>query len=220
MRTLPIFAAVLMVVFAAPLASASDILDELRQGQHFDRDRLYQAGPKVLAGALAGKPFEVSKLAMYFEGGERGFPADAGVAKRLYQKAYDMGKWSSALSLAEFAERERDFKRALRMYIIVFEVAAEKNQRQLRSRHGYDLREPGFTHLGYAGIQYLIRSGAVSKQDAASIHAEAKREAVSRGFFADCKGRAETECSGVSDQDAAASCRVAVEDRCLGQRPR
>jgi len=38
---------------------------------------------------------------------------------------------------------------------------------------------------------------------------------VSRGLFADCKRRAETECSAVSDQDAAAGCRVAVEDRCL-----
>lgn len=216
LRTLLVLVAMFMVAFTAPHASGSDILDELRQGQHFERDQLFHTGPDVLAEALAGDPSSIYLLALYFENGERGFPADAGVSERLYQKAYDTGHWSSALPLARFAERERDFKRALRLYMLVFDVAAEENQRLLRSGQGYFLHEPGYTHFAYAGIRYLIKSGAVSEQDVASISAEARSEAVNRGFFADCEGRAWTECSAASEENASA-CRVAIEERCLRQ---
>jgi len=75
MRTLLILVAVFMVAFTAHRASASDILDELREGQHFDRDQIFQSGPDVLAEALAGNPDSTYILALYFENGERGFDA-------------------------------------------------------------------------------------------------------------------------------------------------
>ena len=103
-----IFASVMILAVTA--ASAADILDELRQGQHFDRSQLSDTGPRVLARALEGDAAYISLLGRYFENGERGFPAANSVAQRLYQKGYDTGNWPSALNLAKLAERKGELQ--------------------------------------------------------------------------------------------------------------
>jgi hypothetical protein len=104
--------AALALALAVGLGTAAvadtDILEELRRGEHFDRASLFGTGPDVLARALAGDHFSIHGLGWYFSEGLRGFPTNEDVAHRLYEAAYMRGHWPSAYELARAAEARAD----------------------------------------------------------------------------------------------------------------
>ena len=81
----------LVVGLGTAAAADTDVLKELRRGEHFDGASLFGSGPDVLARALAGDHDTIADLGRYFKNGERGFPANAKVANRLYEAAYRHG---------------------------------------------------------------------------------------------------------------------------------
>ena len=211
------FVFALTVALSTVAAADTDVLEELRRGEHFDRASLFGTGPDVLAGALAGDVYDMAYLARYFENGERGFPANGKVAHRLYEATYRRGHWSSAYNLAEAAEAAGDVRAAFRYYEILWLAGDEKEEIEVRI---YKRRPtaPGYTHLAYAGIQFLLRSGAILKEEIPVLAREAKEEAMSRGFFGDCPGVATRQCVDIADDDERFGCRMKAEDRCYRDR--
>ena len=209
----------LAVGLSTAAAADTDVLEELRQGEHFDRESLFGTGPDVLARALAGDKYLIVNLGNYFKNGERGFPANAKVANRLYEAAYRRGHWGSAFSLAVAAEAAGDVRAAFRYYAILFLVADEKEEIKVRI---YKARRkaPSYTHMAYAGMVFLERTGAILPGEFPALEREAKEEAMSRGFFGDCPGVANRQCVDIADDIEQAGCRVKAEDRCYLERPR
>ena len=212
------FVFALAVGLSTAAATDTDVLEELRRGEHFDRAVLFGTGPDVLAGALAGDVHRINLLAWYFEDGERGFPADAKVANRLYEAAYRRGHWSAAVNLAQAAEAAGDVRAAYRYYVILYLAGIEDEEVARRTMSWHKTIIPGPTHWAFAGIQFLIKTGAVSEEERPALEQEATEEAKSRGFFGDCPGIAARECADVDDSSEQAGCRVKVEDRCYSDR--
>jgi len=219
MKRMLALALALAIGLSAATAADADILEELRRGDHFDRESLFGTGPDVLARALASENYLIANLARYFENGERGFPANAKVANRLYEAAYRRGHWSSALDLARAAEAAGNVRKAFRYYAIVFLVADEKEEISVRV---YKTRRqaPSFTHLAYAGMAFLERSGAILLEEFSTLQREAIEQAMSRGFFGNCPGVATRECVDIGDDDKRAGCQIKAEDRCYVERAR
>ncbi len=211
----------ILVFFATLTTSVADpnILEELRSGQHFDRPALLQAGPEVLSEALAGKPSSIALLGRYFENGERGFPKNNGVAKRLYEAAFQRGNWPTAFELGLFAEGRHDYPLAYKYYTILFLAADEHNQRYARTIKGWTPNSPGFTEMAYAKMQFLLRSKTLSEQKIAELEKAARQDAISRGLFHDCEGQSRLKCMDISDPFKQSGCRVRVEDRCYRNVP-
>ena len=86
------------------------------------------------------------------------------MANRLYEAAYRRGHWQSALELAEAAEAVGDVRAAFRYYVIVFLVADEKEEIEVRT-HKARRKAPSYTHLAYAGIAFLQRTGAILPEE-------------------------------------------------------
>ena len=156
---------------------------------------------------------------MYFSEGQRGFPANEKVAHRLYEAAYRRGHWSSAYDLARAAEARGDVRAAFRYYVILFLVADEKEEIEVRF---YKARRkaPSYTHMAYAGITFLQRTGAILPEEFPELEKEAREEAVSRGFFGDCPGEATRQCSDIADDRKRVRCEIKTEDRCYLEQSR
>ena len=90
--------------------------------------------------------------------------------------------------MAQAAEAAGDVRTALRYYSIYFLAAKEDFEINLRTGKLYMLSIPGPTHLTYAEIQILLRTGAIPQDDLPALEREATEEAVSRGFIGDCPG--------------------------------
>ena len=156
-------------------------------------------------------------MADYFEKGWRGFPANEKVAHRLYVSAYGRGFWSSALELARAAEAAGDVRAAYRYYGILFLAGDEYEEFAVRTT-GTRVFAPGYTHQAYAGMQFLLRTGAILQDDIPALAREATEEAVSRGFFRDCPGVATRQCKDITDEMEGVGCRIKAEDRCYLDR--
>ena len=210
----------LAVGLSTVTAADTDVLEELRRGEHFDRTSLFGTGADVLARALAGDHYLIANLGRYFENGERGFPANAKVATRLYEAAYRRGDWLSALNLARAAETAGDVRAAYRYYRILFVAGGESEEIAIRT--GQRASNPfgtGPTHWGYAGMEFLERTGAILQEDIPALLLEAAEEAMSRGFVRDCEGVATRQCVDIADDLERAGCRIKAEDRCyLGRK--
>jgi hypothetical protein len=212
----PLVATIGAIAWLSCPAYAADILDELKAGQHFERTHLSGTGPEVLRDALAGKANMVSALSLYFSNGERGFPRDVETAHRLDMKAYDMGHWLSGMQLAKRAQENKDYKKALKLYMIVFVSAADENKRRDRQRLFY-LNEPSVTHHAYAAFQHILLSGWVTSADSRQIETEAIDEAKNRGWYRDCSTRVSEQCDAISDFKLGAECRDRVERQCYAR---
>ena len=210
----------LAVGLSTAAAADTDVLEELRRGEHFDRAALFQAGPDVLADALVGDHHSIALLGMYFENGERGFPANAKVANRLYEAAYRRGHWLSAVNLALAAEGTGDVRAAYRYYRILYMAGYEDEEIKARTRRGHKTLIPGPTHWAYAGMRFLERTGAILEEDIPALVREAAEEAMSRGFYGDCPGVAERQCVDITDNRERVGCHVKAEDRCYLDRAR
>lgn len=213
------FVFALAVGLSTAAAADTDVLEELRRGEHFDRTSLFGAGPGVLAGALAGDDSDIALLGWYFKDRERGFPANAKVANRLYEAAYRRGHWLSALQLAQATEAAGDVRAAYRYYGILYLAGDEYEEIGVRTiMRGIRLTTPGPTHFAYAGMRFLERTGAILKEEIPALRREAKEEAMSRGFFGDCPGVANQQCVDIADDRERAGCRVRAENRCYLDR--
>ena len=56
----------LAVSVSTAAAADTDVLEELRRGEHFHRASLFGTGPDVLARALAGDHYLIANLGRYF----------------------------------------------------------------------------------------------------------------------------------------------------------
>ena len=193
----------------------SNILEELRSGQHFDRATLSSLGSNILSAALAGKRIDITLLGKLFKDGDNGFPKNTTVAERLLDLAYQRGEWTAAYDLGEIAEGLNNFKLAYRYYEIFFLAAAESDEHSARTSKGWTPGPiPNFTHFGYAKTQYLLWTKRISAKDYYDLDQEAKREATRRGFFHNCEEKSRLECKTISEWKQQRKCQTQAEDRC------
>ena len=78
---------------------------------------------------------------------------------------------------------------------------------------------PRVTHLAYAGIAFLERTGAILPEEFPALQREAIEVALSLGFFGDCPGVATRQCVEFTDAERA-GCQIKAEDRCYIERAR